>query len=190
MLNKKSLKDFFQKNTHSLAVPAIMLVLGILFVIFPEGFIGVTVKVVGLVLVLIGVIIACTLMSRYSPLILSIAIVFVVFGLVCIAFPGFVASLIIRVIALMVLISAGMRVYDAYRVKGKSDNFIQYIIVDAATILLGLVLLLIPLDLAGTIVRIVGIIMIVIGLSNVITIIRVYRDGKYVDDGSDVVWEE
>ena len=180
MLNKKSLKDFFQKNTHSLAVPAIMLVLGILFVIFPEGFIGVTVKVVGLVLVLIGVIIACTLMSRYSPLILSIAIVFVVFGLVCIAFPGFVAS----------LISAGMRVYDAYRVKGKSDNFIQYIIVDAATILLGLVLLLIPLDLAGTIVRIVGIIMIVIGLSNVITIIRVYRDGKYVDDGSDVVWEE
>jgi uncharacterized membrane protein HdeD (DUF308 family) len=55
---------------------------------------------------------------------------------------------------------------------------------------LGIVLVAIPLDIASTLVMIIGVIMIILGISNIITVIRVYRDGRYIDDGSDVVWEE
>ena len=32
--------------------------------------------------------------------------------------------------------------------------------------------------------------MLLLGITNVINVIRVYRDGRFVDDGTDVVWEE
>ncbi|MEE3399049.1 MAG: DUF308 domain-containing protein, partial [Eubacterium sp.] len=74
--------------------------------------------------------------------------------------------------------------------KGRSDHFVQYIINDIITLVLGIVLVAIPLDIASTLVMIIGVIMIILGISNIITVIRVYRDGRYIDDGSDVVWEE
>ena len=59
------------------------------------------------------------------------------------------------------------------------------------TLILGFVLLFFPLDAATTVVMILGIFMTVMGISNLITVFKVYRDGgRYIDDGSGVVWEE
>ena len=32
--------------------------------------------------------------------------------------------------------------------------------------------------------------LLILGVTNLITAYKVYRDGKFVDDGTDVVWEE
>ena len=114
----------------------------------------------------------------------------VAFGIICIAFPGVIAAFIVKAIGVMVLINSAIRIHDAYMVKGRSDHFVQYIINDIITLVLGIVLVAIPLDIASTLVMIIGVIMIILGISNIITVIRVYRDGRYIDDGSDVVWEE
>ena len=47
-----------------------------------------------------------------------------------------------------------------------------------------------PLGAAAILVRIVGAVMIILGVSNVVMAVRVYKDGKYINDGTDVVWEE
>ena len=53
-MNKKNLKGFFEKNSRSLIVPAVMIVLGLFFMCFPENAMSLTVKVVGVVFVLIA----------------------------------------------------------------------------------------------------------------------------------------
>ena len=55
---------------------------------------------------------------------------------------------------------------------------------------LGIVLLIIPMTIAGAVVIVLGAFLFVIGISNVITCVRVYKDGCFVDEGTDVVWEE
>jgi TRAP-type mannitol/chloroaromatic compound transport system permease small subunit len=47
-----------------------------------------------------------------------------------------------------------------------------------------------PISAAKVFVIIVGVLMVLLGVSNIVTAVKVYLDGKYIDDGSDVVWEE
>ncbi len=189
-MNKKSIKDFFQKSGSAVAIPLIMVILGLFFIFFPGSAISITVKVVGIAFVVIGAIMAGSLLAAYSPYTMTTAIILILFGILCIASPGFIASFVIKAIGIMILINELIRIYEAYKIKGKSDKFIQYVIVDILTLILGIVLIAIPLDIAGAIVIVIGVILLVLGISNIITAIRVYKDGRYVDDGTDVVWEE
>ena len=83
-----------------------------------------------------------------------------------------------------------MRIHDAYVIRGKSDGFKMYMLNDVITLIIGLVLLFIPMDVASIIVIILGVFLLILGVTNLITAYKVYRDGKFVDDGTDVVWEE
>ena len=131
----KSIKGFFEKNGRSLIIPLVMIIVGLFFVLFPGSAINLTVKVVGIVFVIIGAILACTLMAAYSPMTMATAIVIILLGILCIAFPTFIASFIIKAIGIMVLVSSAFRIHDAYMIKGKSDSFIIYIINELITLL-------------------------------------------------------
>ena len=189
-MNKKSLTDFYKKNSTALAVPLIMIIIGLLLTISPGDAVDFTVRTIGIIFVAIGIFIGSSLVTGYSRLILAVAIIFAVIGIVCIANPGLVAAFIIKTIGLIVIVNSAIRVYEAYQIKGKTDNFMKYIVNDILTLLLGLCLLIFPITAATVVVKIVGVVMIILGITNVITAFKVYKDGRYVDDGSDVVWEE
>ncbi len=189
-MNSKSVKDFVSKNISSLAVPIAMIIIGLFFVLSPGSAIGITVKVIGVIFVSLGLILSGTLIVAYSKITLVISIILAVLGIVCIAASDSVAAFVIKVLGIIILVNSALRIHDAYEIKGISDRFIQYIINDLITLVLGIVLIVMPLGAAAVFVRIVGAIMIILGISNVITAIRIYKDGQYVDDGTDVVWEE
>lgn len=190
-MNNKSIKDFFDKNRSSLAVPAAMIILGIIFFCVPGGnVVNMTVRIIGILFVAIGLILAGTLLASYSVFTMAVAITLGVFGIICIAIPGTVANFVLSVIGVIIMINSLMRIYDAYRIKGKSDDFIKYIINDIITLILGIVLLVIPGHITDIVSKIIGAVIFILGISNIITVIKVYKDGKYVDDDSDVVWEE
>ena len=189
-MNKKSIKDFFEKNASSLAVPLIMIVIGLLFALAPGGAVNLTVTVIGVIFIVVGVILAGTLLAAYSPFTMAVSIVLVLFGIICIARPSAIADFIIKAIGIVILVNSGLRIYDAYQIKGKSDNFVKYIVNDIITLVLGLILVCFSLNAVGAVVRVVGVIMLILGITNVITAIKVYKDGRFIDDGSDVVWEE
>ncbi|MCR5214241.1 MAG: DUF308 domain-containing protein [Eubacterium sp.] len=189
-MNKKSIKDFIQKNGNALAIPLVMIVLGLFFIFFPGSAIDITVKVVGIMFVIVGAVMACSLLAAYSPFTLAISIILIIFGILCIASPGFIASFVIKAIGVMILLNELVRIYEAYKIKGKSDKFIQYIIVDVVTLILGIVLIAMPMNIAGAIVIVMGVVLLILGVTNIITAIKVYKDGRYVEDGTDVVWEE
>lgn len=186
-----TLLDFIKKNSRNLAVPTIMLIIGLFFIIKPDGALDITVKVVGVLFVIVGVLLGCSLMAAVSTVSMVLAVALVLIGIICLAASGFVASLILKVIGLCVTVNSIMSIHDAYVVKGKSDNFLAYIINDIITLIVGIVLFFIPTTVASVVVVVLGVILAVLGISNIITVFKVYRDGgRYVDDGSDVVWEE
>ena len=186
-----TLTDFIKKNSKNLAVPAIMLIIGGFFIFKPDGALDITVKVVGILFVIVGILLGCSLMAAVSTASMVLAIALVLIGIICLAASGFVASLILKVIGLCVTVNSIMSIHDAYVIKGKSDNFLAYIINDVITLILGVVLFFIPTTVANVVVIVLGIILAVLGISNIITVFKVYKDGgRYVDDGSDVVWEE
>ena len=186
-----TLTDFIKKNSKNLAVPAIMLIIGCFFIFKPDGALDITVKVVGILFVIVGILLGCSLMAAVSTASMVLAIALVLIGIICLAASGFVASLILKVIGLCVTVNSVMSIHDAYVIKGKSDNFLAYIINDVITLILGVVLFFIPTTVANVVVIVLGIILAVLGISNIITVFKVYKDGgRYVDDGSDVVWEE
>ena len=189
-MNKKSIKDFFEKNVSSLAVPLIMIIIGLLFVFAPGGAVNFTVTVIGVIFVVVGVILAGTLLAAYSSFTLAVSIVLVLFGIICIAKPGSIADFIIKAIGVIILINSALRIYDVYQIKGKTDNFVKYIINDIITLVLGLILICFSLSAVGAVVRVVGVFMLLLGVTNVITAVRVYKDGRFIDDGTDVVWKE
>ena len=55
-MNKKTIKDFLQKNSTSLAVPLMMIVIGLFFIAFPGGALNLTVKVIGVIFVVVGIV--------------------------------------------------------------------------------------------------------------------------------------
>ena len=186
-----TLLDFIKKNSRNLAVPTIMLIIGLFFIIKPDGALDITVKVVGVLFVIVGVLLGCSLMAAVSTVSMVLAVALVLIGIICLAASGFVASLILKVIGLCVTVNSIMSIHDAYVVKGKSDNFLAYTINDIITLIVGIVLFFIPTTVASVVVIVLGVILAVLGISNIITVFKVYRDGgRYVDDGSDVVWEE
>ena len=189
-MNKKTIKDFIQKNSSSLAVPVMMIVIGLFFIAFPGGALNLTVKVIGVIFVVIGLILSGTLIAAYSSVTMAIAIFTILIGIICIALSGSVAAFVIKLIGVIVVVNCALRIHDAYQIKGVSDNFVFYIINDLITLVLGILLLVMPMSAAKVFVIIVGVLMVALGVSNIITAVRIYKDGQYIDDGSDVVWEE
>ena len=121
-----TLLDFIKKNSKNLAVPAIMLIIGLFFIIKPDGALDITVKVVGILFVIVGVLLGCSLMAAVSTVSMVLAVALVLIGIICLAASGFVASLILKVIGLCVTVNSIMSIHDAYVIKGKSSFLYTY----------------------------------------------------------------
>ena len=190
-MNNNSFAAFIKKNGKGLVVPTILVIMGLFMIFHPTGWMDVIVRVLGILFVIAGVLLGCSLFAVLSPFTMALAIALVVIGIICLALPGQLSDLILKVVGICMIINSIVSIHDAYVIKGKSDNFIKYIIVDILTLVIGIVLFFVPSDVKGVVGIVIGIILAVIGISNMITVFRVYRDGgRYVDDGTDVVWEE
>ncbi|MBO6166637.1 MAG: DUF308 domain-containing protein [Eubacterium sp.] len=186
-----SFKDFLKKNSKTLVVPVILIVIGLFMIFHPIGWVKLIVKIVGILFVAAGVLLGCSTISKIGSPTMMLAIILVLLGIICLALSDRVADFILIVIGISMIVNAVISIHDAYIVKGKSDHFIEYIINDIVSLVIGIVLIFVPQGLEGAIAITIGVVLCVIGVSNVITVFRVFRDGgRYIDDGSDVVWEE
>ena len=188
-MQEKNLKNFFQREMKSLIVPIMMLVLGILFMCFKAGIISALVIILGVLLILGGVALAFTLLSKMNYFTIFGAAMLVLFGILCVTDSFGVSKFVIRIIGLCILLNALVRIFAERTVKGKG-SFKAYMTVDGVTAALGLVLLIFPLSSVDAIFIVIGIFMLILGITNIISSYSFYKNGRYVSDGSDVVWEE
>jgi Uncharacterized conserved protein len=184
-------KDFLKKNSKSLVVPIILIVIGLFMIFHPVGWVSLIVKILGILFVVAGVLMGCSTIASISSPTMLIAIILVLLGIICLAMSDSVSTLILIVIGVCMIVNSIISIHDAYIIKGKSDHFLAYVINDIITLVIGIVLLFLPSTFEGAIAITIGVILCIMGISNIITVFRVYHDGgRYVDDGTDVVWEE
>ena len=87
----------------------------------------------------------------------------------------------LKLLGIIILVNSALRIHDAYEIKGISDKFMFYIINDIITLVLGIILIIMPISAAKVFVIIVGVLMVLLGVSNIVTAVKVYLDGKYID---------
>jgi len=189
-MREKSFVTFIKEKYKFLTVPFIMIALGVFVAIRPDSVFGVAITLIGILLMAAGVLIGFSMLAAFSSLTTIAAIVLFLLGLICVINPGGTASVVIKFIGFMILFNSIIKIMDAYKLRGRSKGIAAYLANDIITAVLGLVLLLIGAGAANIVFRVLGIIMAILGVSNIITEYKVYTDGRYVDDGSGVVWEE
>ena len=189
--DEKSFGGFMKRCGNSLAMPIIMIVLGLFMIIWANEAVDLVVRMIGIVVLVVGVGMACTMLAQVSSVTMVFSIILVITGLICIINPHGVAKYVMTVIGVFMLINSVLRIRDAYRVKGQTDFFKQFILNDLITLVFAFLLIVLNTWIIDSMARIAGVIIFVLGITNLMTAIKVYYDGgRYVDDGSDVVWEE
>lgn len=188
-MQEKNLKNFFQKEAKSLAIPLMMVILGALFIILKAGIVSALVTILGVLLIIGGVALGLTLLSNVNPLTIFAAATLIILGIVCITDSFGVSGFVLRVIGFCIMVNALIRIFTERSLKGKS-GFKAFMINDGITAALGFVLLVFPLQAVDAAFIVIGIFMLIMGISNIVMSYRYYKHGHYVNDGSGVVWEE
>ena len=158
MQPEKNFINFVKFESKRYAIPFIMLVLGLLFILLQGN-------------------------------VLDLFIL----GLISVINPSWVATFFLKVIGLCVFLNSLIRIITEHSLKGKTSKYSFYFITDIVTAAVGLLLFLFPttwLQSVSFLFYVFGILLMVLGIFNIYTAYKVYKEGRYVNDGTDVVWEE
>jgi uncharacterized membrane protein HdeD (DUF308 family) len=193
MRREKNFPNFVKYESKNYIIPLIMFILGLLFVLIQGNVLNVIVTILGVILMIGGVVMGISLMTTFSPLTVFVASVLFIMGVICVANPGWVAGFFLKVVGLCILLNSLIRLVTEHSLKGKSEKYNFYLLVDVVSLVIGLLLFLFPkawLDAAAWLFYVFGVILMILGVFNLYSAFKVYKEGRYVNDGSDVVWEE
>ena len=190
---EKNFMNFVKFESKRYAIPFLMLILGLLFILLQGNVLSVLVTVLGVLLMIAGVIMGFSLMSSMSPLVIFGASSLFILGLISVINPTWVATFFLKVVGLGMFLNSLIRIIVEHSLKGKSDKYSFYFIIDIITAAVGILLFLFPmawLTSVSALFYVFGIILMLLGVFNLYTAYKVYKEGRYVNDGTDVVWEE
>ncbi len=188
-MEEKNFKRFLKREAKSLAIPLMMIVLGALFIAIKSAILSALVTIVGVLLIVGGVALGLSLLSAMEPLTVIGAAILVLMGIICVTNAFGVSGFILMVIGICIFVNALFRIFIERSLRG-SSGFKNYLINDIITAILGVVLMIMPKTAADAFFVVVGIFMVILGISNIISSYLFYKNGRYVNDGTDVVWEE
>jgi len=190
---EKNFMNFVKFESKRYAIPFLMLILGLLFILLQGNVLSVLVTVLGVVLMIAGVIMGFSLMSSMSPLVIFGASSLFILGLISVINPTWVATFFLKVVGLGMFLNSLIRIITEHSLKGKSEKYSFYFIIDIITAAVGILLFLFPmawLTSVSFLFYVFGIVLMLLGIFNLYTAYKVYKEGRYVNDGTDVVWEE
>lgn len=190
MIMDKNLINFLKKDSKALIVPIFMIIFGILFIVKRAGVLSFAVQLIGVFFIVAAVVLGFSLIAAFVPSAVVFAVILLAVGIMFLTNPGDLIKFVIMIVGLTIMINAILRIFEAKALRGKDKDFMKYIANDILTAVLGFVLFFLSGTVADAVFIIIGIIMTVLGLSNIYTAYKVYKGGRFVDDGSDVVWEE
>ena len=121
--------NFVKYETKNTTIPFVMLILGVLFILLKGDVLSVLVTILGVLLMIAGVVLGFSLMSRFSPLTVFIASTLFIFGLISVINPRWVAGFFLKVVGLCILLNSLIRLVTEHSLKGKSEKYNFYLLV-------------------------------------------------------------
>ncbi len=193
MQREKNFTNFVKYESKRYAIPFLMLILGLLFILLNGNVLDVLVTVLGVCMLIGAVVLGISLLNQSSPgLILGVSALFIM-GLISVINPNWVSNFFLKVVGLCIFLNSLIRLIVEHSLKGKSNRYMVYFITDIVSAVVGLLLFLFPktwLESVSFLFYVIGFLLVILGIFNLYTAFKVYKEGRYVNDGTDVVWEE
>ncbi len=158
--------------SNFILLSALCVLLGLFFIIWPEGINNVISYIIGGVIILVGIMdISRFLMtsgdpSALGPVVIIRGIIFSAVGLFLILKPDFVFRVISFVFGIYMLASGSLSLYDAMRIRkhNNGEGWQATAVMASLTVIIGLVMLFAPF----TQYVVLGVMLVISGLTNVI----------------------
>ena len=175
------------------AVVAILL--GAIFVIWPDISVNYIVQFIGASLVIIGLIPLISSMRNKQAVFLSANGVFdVLLGIVLLAMPSFFVSLIMLVIGLFFITFGIGQLTNLFNAKKYSSVAWRYYVLPSLLTIFGIILIFKPFKGVTTLLMVIGIALVVYGVSEIISTYKVRKamknSGLFEPDVIDAKYEE
>lgn len=179
----KSFLNNIRKN--SILALAGFFALGIFLIIFPDKVANIAGYIVGALGIGFGVTKVINYFSKNEKkttvIGLTIGIIFAVAGIYIITKPSVVSNFIVSVFGVIILVDGILKMRNALNLKKSGmKNFLSIFITSLIEILLGVVFVINPGLSLNTMLRIVGAVMILAGISNLWTFIGVTKEYKTI----------
>lgn len=147
---------------YDLLTSIILLVLGILLLFIPGDIVTTVIKIFGIVIVIVGVLsIINSSKNKTNSTDLVYGILITILGIVFISNPQVIASIIPFILGVWIIIKSLFRLQFVSTIKSTNGDYIKLLVINLITLILGIVLVFNPFKGAETLVRIIGIFLIV-----------------------------
>lgn len=159
---------------HFLIIGILLVLLGLVMLFAPKGFINALVVCVGIIAIVDGIINLISVRNLiddtdFKKAFTLRAILNIIIGLAAVIVPVFFAGLvwtvIIYVLAAQLVISAGIEIYGVWKMNKAGISYSAYLFEAIVSILLAMVLFAIPAAIGLTLIRLIGILIIVAGIA-------------------------
>lgn len=154
-------------------IPVILIVVGLILMVSPDSATSLISRILGWVLIAYGVFFGISafmsLRSKRLPM-LFYGVICLFIGTYLVRNPLFLAQGIGKFLGILLGLRGVNGIFDALNVKKRGGSYIMGLVVGAATLLLGLWLMLSPLSPTRLLMTVVGIVLVVIGVMNLLSV--------------------
>lgn len=181
--NMKKLKNFFSNlDIAGAAIAAVMLVIGILFIIFPQGLLKIVCYVSGAIVVIGGLtrfILGFKAETEVHAYDIITDIFIVAAGVLLIISPDFIAELVTVLLGLLLLVDSVLKLIDSRQAYKSGGEWIPGVVIGAVCAVLGIVIIFNPFATTRLLMVFVGISMVLDAVCSLaVYIYFAVRDGK------------
>ena len=147
---------------YDIATSIILFILGLILIFVPGGIITTVIRVFGLVIIVLGIFgIMNGTKNKQNNTELIYGVLIAVLGVVIVSNPEVIASIIPFILGVCITLRSLLRLQVVSNMKKNSDDYLKPLIINIITLILGVTLIFNPFKGAETLIRIIGIFLIV-----------------------------
>ena len=154
---------------YDLITPIVLILSGLLLLFIPGGIINTVISIFGIIIIALGILsIIESVKDKQNNIGIAYGILISILGIIFISNPNVIAGIIPLILGIWILIKSAIRLqYVLFLKDSGSEEWIQAMIVNILTLILGLVLVFNPFKGAEAIMRIIGIFMIIYAILDI-----------------------
>ena len=146
---------------YDLLTSIVLLILGIILLFIPGGIITTVIRIFGIIILILGILsILGSSKNRKNNTDLVYGILICILGIVFISNPEVIASIIPFILGVWIIIKSLFKLQYISTLKGSTD-YIKPLVINIITLIIGITLAFNPFKGAETLIRIIGIFLIV-----------------------------
>lgn len=168
------IKRFNRFMNSSILLSALFMIIGIVFILLPKESLTTVSYVISFLLIIYGIFLF-TMDCKYGNLLFidnfANGILSVIFGIIILMYPKFLASIIPIVLGILFIISSLFKIRVSISLKGETEYWLISLLLSILSIVCGIILIINPFESAVTVTLLMGIILVIYSVTDMLDMI-------------------